>query len=1288
MTSSLPPSPVAHTLLSATTPRACTSNSVFSPHPFTNPSTFSHAPRSHSSALSTVSQSPVTERNFCRDLYCCGIHLHDLHQMQLHGEMFHNTDSAAARNGLAAAVELLESRRELPLPFCKRFGSVQGQTEENDYTEAWLPTKSQHHAKTDTTTFASDPVSRTPAKDPLVKVSVQDPALIAAIRFVESMRVNNVDDIRASAVYPQSPSADLKLLCGGILSPVLTLPATDDPAVDLSSPLFAIPSPDPLKAPFAFLQSGAEANLHQSIILRPNESVTPLGEIVDKDDRGPKSPVVALKDIYTDGGSVYGESDEYESTSSGKDSSSSDEDYENCDADAFAFIERQESRFQQQLDDPKRTMTPLHSKPRNLRQKHSPNYSASHSNLQTPFTIANSHGVMQFHPLTQPQLRRKRGRPRLNPHRLPATHPKFRSMLGLLESSSNSSAEYAHGPILVKLRVPQTLHSPSVLSTTISRIRSLDDPGGEDDNSKSHSDELAVPPPSPPHSPGADEQKSSNSQVVQTGVCGPLRLAQKDSTAFSVEGSADQQPVQKRGRGRPRKFTMPVLDASGEAMSYYQLQKEKKRLMMLQQANGGMMKDETAAVRAVAVAAEVAEARGRLRRNSRRSFDGAVAALGRGRNDISSGTEISLSVSISPQNSESDHELNGSLMNVDGSLCSSEDAKTDDPLLSDGVERNECADETLSILMRDEHMGIAESGKEVRTLASRSPVLLESTKVKKSTGIQRKSEGKARCKLWKIPVPIQVVDAMSESTGINLENGCWSDRQPAQSDDGGAVETSNTVEVAATVDLKTNTTKNHESEDVEIAGACRKPCEKSVCVLDKGLEPPSGDILPTESIEMHRQLHEKLQWYSAKLAKEGAGLFHGDMMEHPQAVQKSLLMSSVGLNPAVVLTTILTISVANARNQLQQQMASADSCLEREFARDLDESIAPSVPTFPTGGGNSSMAVLMMDLPYPENPPTGCRRRLRLDLLSIVPAGRRDRRFVCPSCGKDYKDANGVKYHLNKFHPEGVGIPTILYAGTVEDGIVSDEVPQRLLVDDRFDCSDGFGPSRTEAAVAANMKPTEFECFLEGCEKVFRSVNGLRYHVKNTHKALLVEAEHRNIFFDYEIPTEIVMSFGTHAGRAQISRPKSLRYGAYGSTSKLKQDGPAPAGDTQPGPAATKIPTSICSGSRKRKLGDEQDFCNVDFEEVVLEGTDTPAAPTVREGDCDVFAASSSGYGNDDSKDAAVDEVVEKDLAANVDSVRQSKRRGIASTGASASVVPEDEISKNRRRSSRVFVCR
>ncbi|KAJ3125998.1 Transcriptional regulator of ribosomal biogenesis proteins [Physocladia obscura] len=97
----------------------------------------------------------------------------------------------------------------------------------------------------------------------------------------------------------------------------------------------------------------------------------------------------------------------------------------------------------------------------------------------------------------------------------------------------------------------------------------------------------------------------------------------------------------------------------------------------------------------------------------------------------------------------------------------------------------------------------------------------------------------------------------------------------------------------------------------------------------------------------------------------------------------------------------------------------------------------------------------------------GEEKRLKLGLLSILDPDTAEKRFFCPVCKKEYKNANGLKYHLNHSHIEPNELPSGYY----------------------------FGKKKKEAEDMS--KP--FVCTVNQCGKRYKNLNGLKYHIEHGH---------------------------------------------------------------------------------------------------------------------------------------------------------------------------------------------
>ncbi|KAI8615938.1 hypothetical protein BC830DRAFT_1120216 [Chytriomyces sp. MP71] len=113
----------------------------------------------------------------------------------------------------------------------------------------------------------------------------------------------------------------------------------------------------------------------------------------------------------------------------------------------------------------------------------------------------------------------------------------------------------------------------------------------------------------------------------------------------------------------------------------------------------------------------------------------------------------------------------------------------------------------------------------------------------------------------------------------------------------------------------------------------------------------------------------------------------------------------------------------------------------------------------------STLAELVIDrLPKVKE---GEEKRLKLGSLSILDPDSAEKRFFCPVCKKEYKNANGLKYHLNHSHTKPNELPEGYY----------------------------FGKKKKEAEDMS--KP--FVCPISTCGKRYKNLNGLKYHTEHGH---------------------------------------------------------------------------------------------------------------------------------------------------------------------------------------------
>jgi transcription factor SFP1 len=95
-------------------------------------------------------------------------------------------------------------------------------------------------------------------------------------------------------------------------------------------------------------------------------------------------------------------------------------------------------------------------------------------------------------------------------------------------------------------------------------------------------------------------------------------------------------------------------------------------------------------------------------------------------------------------------------------------------------------------------------------------------------------------------------------------------------------------------------------------------------------------------------------------------------------------------------------------------------------------------------------------------PPIPKVKKVRQSSLSVLDPETGQRKYICAviECGKQYKNANGLKYHLLHAHPDGVGVPAEYH-----------DLFQKKKEDE------GHRP---------------YTCSIAGCEKKYKNLNGLK----------------------------------------------------------------------------------------------------------------------------------------------------------------------------------------------------
>jgi len=131
-------------------------------------------------------------------------------------------------------------------------------------------------------------------------------------------------------------------------------------------------------------------------------------------------------------------------------------------------------------------------------------------------------------------------------------------------------------------------------------------------------------------------------------------------------------------------------------------------------------------------------------------------------------------------------------------------------------------------------------------------------------------------------------------------------------------------------------------------------------------------------------------------------------------------------------------------------------------------------PTPPTSDTEIDVMVRNHTLSIPK-PQVEKIKKPRQSSLSVLDPETGERKYVCAveDCKKQYKNANGLKYHLAHAHPDGQG------------------VPKEYLLFQKKKEEDGYRP---------------YPCTVDGCEKKYKNLNGLKYHIEHYHSSLLPAA--------------------------------------------------------------------------------------------------------------------------------------------------------------------------------------
>ncbi|KAJ3194665.1 Transcriptional regulator of ribosomal biogenesis proteins [Entophlyctis luteolus] len=178
---------------------------------------------------------------------------------------------------------------------------------------------------------------------------------------------------------------------------------------------------------------------------------------------------------------------------------------------------------------------------------------------------------------------------------------------------------------------------------------------------------------------------------------------------------------------------------------------------------------------------------------------------------------------------------------------------------------------------------------------------------------------------------------------------------------------------------------------------------------------------------------------------------------------RSATMPATLTTPRATPTAVMKVRKAASGLSGVKEHMELDPAFARRFkSRTVAEQAAQTLEALREGATLAD--IVIRRLPKVK---AGEERRLKLGSLSILDPHTLDKRFFCPVCKKEYKNANGLKYHLNHSHVEPNELPAGYY----------------------------FGKKKKEAEDMS--KP--FVCTVRKCGKRYKNLNGLKYHIEHGH---------------------------------------------------------------------------------------------------------------------------------------------------------------------------------------------
>ncbi|KAI9201861.1 uncharacterized protein BJ171DRAFT_584758 [Polychytrium aggregatum] len=237
----------------------------------------------------------------------------------------------------------------------------------------------------------------------------------------------------------------------------------------------------------------------------------------------------------------------------------------------------------------------------------------------------------------------------------------------------------------------------------------------------------------------------------------------------------------------------------------------------------------------------------------------------------------------------------------------------------------------------------------------------------------------------------------------------------------------------------------------------------------KALEHLASNEFPTPPTSPRKFELESRRSSMSEPTAELMAMGNGDRQARPSATQNSKLYSSIPSPPA----SVLTDDEEDAASQPPSVMTKAASSAASQSTSGIADS-ETAVSSTPAAAASTASLDQAADAKGTASQPPGALaakpkvKKPRPSALSTINPETGVREYICPNCKKQYKNGNGLKYHLTHAHPNGEGIPHDLFYRKKRD-------------------LDGFRP---------------YVCPVADCGKRYKNLNGLKYHIEHSHASM------------------------------------------------------------------------------------------------------------------------------------------------------------------------------------------